>query len=170
VEFGGAFCVGGACYPEGHPEALGTEHDLGNLKKKVEAGARFLITQLFFDNAVYEDFVARAREAGIDAPIVPGIMPVTNVGQIRRITELCGSGIPAPLQQELQARADEPQAAQDFGVAYATLQCAELLAMGAPGIHFYTLNRSPATRAILSALRLMRPWERARSLVVALDR
>jgi methylenetetrahydrofolate reductase (NADPH) len=125
---------------------------------------RFLITQLFFDNAVYEDFVARAREIGIEVPIVPGIMPITNVAQIRRITELCGSELPPRLVAQLEARADDPEAVLDFGVAYATLQCAELLAMGAPGIHFYTLNRSPATRAILSALRLMAPWERAPAL------
>jgi methylenetetrahydrofolate reductase (NADPH) len=121
----------------------------------------FLITQLFFDNADYVDFVARARAIGIDVPIVPGIMPITNVAQIKRVTELCGSALPASLTDQLEARADDPEAVTDFGVAYATLQCAELLALGAPGIHFYTLNRSPATRAILSALKLMRPWERA---------
>ena len=91
-------------------------------------------------------------------PIIPGIMPITNAGQIRKITSMCGSDIPARLQAELELRADDPAAATDFGVAYATLQCADLLANGAPGIHFYTLNRSPATRAILSALRTLSPW------------
>lgn len=154
------FTVAGACFPETHIHATSPEDDLRHLKAKVDAGVQFLITQLFFDNAVYEDFVARAREIGIDVPIVPGIMPITNVAQIKRITELCGSDLPQRLLTQLESRAGDPVAVSDFGVAYATLQCAELLAMGAPGIHFYTLNRSPATRAILSALQLMRPWER----------
>jgi len=92
-------------------------------------------------------------------PIVPGIWPITNVAQIERVTQLSGAHLPEPLLRELHARADDPEAVLDFGVAYAALQCAELLAGGAPGVHFYTLNRSPATRAILSALRLTRPWE-----------
>jgi methylenetetrahydrofolate reductase (NADPH) len=158
------FAIAGACFPETHIHATSPQDDLRHLKAKVDAGVRFLITQLFFDNAVYEEFVARAREIGIEVPIVPGIMPITNVAQIRRITELCGSELPPRLVAQLEARADDPEAVLDFGVAYATLQCAELLAMGAPGIHFYTLNRSPATRAILSALRLMAPWERAPAL------
>ncbi len=103
--------------------------------------------------------MARAREIGIEVPIIPGIMPITSAAQIRRITGMCGSCIPDRLQRELELRADDPAAATDFGVAYATLQCADLLANGAPGIHFYTLNRSPATRAILSALRTLSPWE-----------
>jgi methylenetetrahydrofolate reductase (NADPH) len=165
---GYSFAVGGACFPETHIHATSPEDDLRHLKDKVDAGVSFLITQLFFDNAVYEDFVARARSIGIDVPIVPGIMPITNIAQIKRITELSGSELPGPIRAQLDARADDPEAVLDFGVAYATLQCAELLAMGAPGIHFYTLNRSPATRAILSALKLMRPWQRgSRSLVAA---
>ena len=108
--------------------------------------------------------MARARDLGIEVPIVPGIMPITNSGQIKRMSELCGSEIPAKLRAELEAREDNPDAVADFGVAYATLQCADLLAAGAPGIHFYTLNRSPATRAILSALKLMRPWDRTERL------
>jgi len=155
------FSIGAACFPETHIHATDTESDLRYLKEKVDAGARFLITQLFFDNAYFDDFVGRARDIGIDVPIVAGIMPITNVGQIARITSLCGSVIPEGLQEQLDARADDPQTVTEFGVAYATLQCADLLAKGAPGVHFYTLNRSPATRAILSALRLMRPWERA---------
>ena len=154
------FAIGAACFPETHIDAVDAESDLRHLKEKVDAGARFLITQLFFDNAVYDEFVVRARDAGIDVPIIPGIMPITNVHQIKRITALCGSEIPARLRYALESRADEPEAVSELGVAYATLQCAELLANGAPGVHFYTLNRSPATRAILGALRLMRPWER----------
>jgi methylenetetrahydrofolate reductase (NADPH) len=159
------FTVGAACFPEVHLAAESAESDLRYTREKVEAGAQFLITQLFFDNQLYYDFVARARDAGIDVPIIPGIMPITNVAQIKRITALCGSEIPARLRYALESRADEPEAVSELGVAYATLQCAELLAAGAPGVHFYTLNRSPATRAILGALRLMRPWERAAATV-----
>ena len=159
------FSIGGACFPETHIHATSPEDDLRHLKQKVDAGTKFLITQLFFDNRVYEDFVQRARDIGIDVPIIPGIMPITNIGQVTRMTQLCGSDLPGSILAELQARAERPEAVLAFGVAYATLQCAELLAMGAPGIHFYTLNRSPATRAILSALKLMRPWERTPSLV-----
>jgi methylenetetrahydrofolate reductase (NADPH) len=159
------FAIGAAAFPEVHVHAVDAETDLRHLKAKVDAGARFLITQLFFDNAAFDDFVVRAREAGIDVPIVPGIMPVTNARQIQRMAELSGSAIPDPVREQLEARADDPAAVLEFGVAYATLQCADLLAKGAPGIHFYTLNRSPATRAILSALRLLRPWQRAGALV-----
>jgi methylenetetrahydrofolate reductase (NADPH) len=155
------FTIGAACFPETHIHASSPEDDLRYLKEKVDAGAAFLITQLFFDNAAYDDFVQRAREFGIDVPIIPGILPITNIAQLKRITGLCGAKIPEGLMRELEIRAEEPEAVLDFGVAYATLQCADLLAKGAPGIHFYTLNRSPATRAILSALKLMRPWEAA---------
>jgi methylenetetrahydrofolate reductase (NADPH) len=152
------FAIGAACFPEVHIHATDAESDLRYTKEKVDAGAGFLITQLFYDNRCYYEFVERARDVGIDVPIIPGIMPITNAGQIRKITSMCGSDIPAQLQAELELRADDPAAATDFGVAYATLQCADLLANGAPGIHFYTLNRSPATRAILSALRTLSPW------------
>ena len=152
------FSIGAACFPEVHIDATDADVDLRYCKEKVEAGARFLITQLFFDNQAYYDFVARAREIGIDVPIIPGIWPITNVAQIKRVTEMCGAKIPDRLVHELELRGDQPGAVTDLGVAYATLQCADLLANGAPGIHFYTLNRSPATRAILTALRLMAPW------------
>jgi methylenetetrahydrofolate reductase (NADPH) len=155
------FAIGAACFPEVHIHAESPDSDLRYLKEKVDAGARFLITQLFFDNALFYDFVARAREIGIDVPIIPGIMPITNFEQIKRFTSMCGATIPGHLMRELEARVDQPAAVTDFGVAYATLQCADLLANGAPGIHFYTLNRSPATRAILSALRCMTPWRGA---------
>jgi methylenetetrahydrofolate reductase (NADH) len=155
------FAIGAACFPETHIHAASTEEDLEHLAEKVRAGVDFLITQLFFDNARYFDFVARARAAGIDVPIVPGIMPITQVGQIERMAAMCGASIPDGLRRELRLRAEEPEAVLDLGVAYASLQCAELLAAGAPGIHFYTLNRSPATRAILGVLKLARPWERA---------
>jgi methylenetetrahydrofolate reductase (NADPH) len=159
------FAVGAAAFPEVHPQAASSESDIEFLKAKQDAGASFLITQLFYDNEFYFDFVARAREADVTVPIIPGVMPVTNLRNIRRITELCKSEIPEPFERQLEAREDDPQALQDLGVAYATLQCVDLLARGAPGIHFYTLNRSPATRAILAALRAAQPWTRAKTPV-----
>jgi methylenetetrahydrofolate reductase (NADPH) len=156
------FCVGGACYPEKHPESMNADEDVRSAKRKADAGASYLITNLFFDNRVYFDFVARARAAGVRVPIIPGIMPVTNVGQITRFTSKIGASIPDPLLQALRSREDDPDAVLQLGVAWATLQCAELLAGGAPGVHFFTMNRSPATRAILSALRAARPWDRVR--------
>ncbi len=152
------FCIGGACYPEKHPEAASFEDDLHNLRRKIEAGAEFLITQLFFDNDRYFEFVERARRIGITVPILPGIMPITNYEQIQRFTALCGATIPPKLLAELEARRDEPKAVEELGVAYATLQCTDLLRRGAPGVHFYTLNKSPATRAIVSALLAATAW------------
>ena len=116
----------------------------------------FIVTQLFFDNALYFDFVARARAAGITVPIVPGIMPIRNVAQIERMTKLCGATIPAALLAELDRRRDDDEAVAALGIAQATAQCVELLHGGAPGIHFYTLNQSPATRMILTALKTAR--------------
>jgi methylenetetrahydrofolate reductase (NADPH) len=159
------FCIGAACFPEVHPEAPDLAHDIRFLKEKLSSGVSFLITQLFFDNELYFDFVEEARGAGITVPIVPGIMPVTNFGQIKRFTEMCGASIPDRLQRELAERADDPEAVSELGVAYATLQCSDLLARGAPGIHFYTLNKSPATRAILAALRAAHPWDRVEAPV-----
>jgi methylenetetrahydrofolate reductase (NADPH) len=155
-----AFSIGAACFPEVHPEAPDRAHDLRFLKRKVQSGASFLITQLFFDNELYFRFVEEARAAGIDVPILPGIMPITDLGQIKTITGMCGASIPERLTEALEWRSSEREAVLQLGVSYATLQCAELLARGAPGIHFYTLNRSHATRAILSALKLLRPWVR----------
>jgi methylenetetrahydrofolate reductase (NADPH) len=150
--------VGAACFPEVHPDAPDLAHDLRYLREKVHSGASFLITQLFFSNELYFRFVEEARAYGIDVPILAGIMPITDLRQIKTITGMCGATIPASLLEALEWRASDPSAVLELGVSYATLQCAELLAGGAPGIHFYTLNRSPATRAILSALRLLRPW------------
>jgi methylenetetrahydrofolate reductase (NADPH) len=154
------FAIGAACFPETHIHAVSPEEDLEHLAEKVAAGVDFLITQLFFDNALYHDFVERARAAGVNVPIIPGIMPITQVGQVERMAMLCKASIPDGLRKELHARSEDSEAVLDFGVAYATLQCQELLSAGAPGIHFITLNRSPATRAILSALKLAKPWEK----------
>ncbi len=152
------FCVGAAAYPEGHVETRDLGQDLRNLQVKVRAGADFLVTQLFFDNARYFGFVDRARAADIGVPIVPGIMPFTNVEQIERFTAMCGASIPPLLRAAMEVRRADPDAARELGVAYATLQCADLLRRGAPGIHFYTLNRSTSTRAIVAALRASEPW------------
>src|SRR5215218_3069779 len=159
------FCIGAACFPEVHPDAADRISDLRYARAKQDTGAGFLITQLFFDNELYFDFVDEARAAGVTVPIVPGIMPITNYGQIKRFTEMCGASIPDELERELNGRADDPEAVAELGVAYATLQCSDLLARGAPGIHFYTLNRSPATRSILAALRAAHPWTRAKAAV-----
>jgi methylenetetrahydrofolate reductase (NADPH) len=153
------FTIGAACFPETHIHATSPEDDLRYLKGKVDAGVGFLITQLFFDNALYYDFVERARGIGIEVPIIPGILPITNYKQLARITTMCGASIPDNVLAELHARREDDEATAEFGVAYATMQCADLLANGAPGVHFYTLNRSPATRAILSTLKLWRPWD-----------
>jgi methylenetetrahydrofolate reductase (NADPH) len=153
------FTIAAACFPETHIHATSPEDDLRYLKQKVDAGVDYLITQLFFDNELYFDFVERARAIGITVPIIPGVMPITGYGQIARITSLCGATMPEHVLAELDARQDDAEAVAEFGVSYATMQCADLLAKGAPGIHFCTLNRSPATRAILSALRLWRPWD-----------
>ncbi len=147
------FCIGGACYPEGHIECPSRDDDLRHLAEKVEAGTEFLITQLFFDNAFYFDFVQRAQAARIRVPIVPGIMPITSFEQVERFTRLCGATIPMRLRLQLERYQRDPEAILELGVAHATIQCAELLARGAPGVHFFTLNKSRATRMILTALR-----------------
>jgi methylenetetrahydrofolate reductase (NADPH) len=147
------FCIAGACYPESHAEATSPDADLAFLKAKVEAGADFLITQLFFDNADYFRFVERVRALGITVPIIPGIMPITNLSQIKRFTALCGASIPAALLAELEACGSDTSAVQALGVEHATAQCRDLIARGAPGVHFYTLNRSLATRHVLDRLR-----------------
>jgi methylenetetrahydrofolate reductase (NADPH) len=155
------FAMGGACFPEVHPEADSLEGDLAYLKTKVTSGARFLITQLFFDNRVYFDFVEAARAAGIDVPIIPGIIPIVSYPRIVRFCGLCAASIPQPLAEAMEGLGGDPEAEAELGIAYAARQCEELLAGGAPGVHFYTLKRAPATRAVLGALRVSKPWERA---------
>ncbi|HTT93442.1 MAG TPA: methylenetetrahydrofolate reductase [NAD(P)H] [Solirubrobacterales bacterium] len=157
-----SFALGGACFPEVHPEAPDLATDLAYLKQKVDAGAAFLITQLFFDNQVYFDFVAAARAIGIEVPILAGVIPVGSFAQTKRICELCEASIPAPLEAAFAAAGGDPEQEFELGVAYAAQQCSELLIAGAPGIHFIALNRAPATRAVLGALKASKPWERTR--------
>jgi len=146
------FCLGGAGYPEGHTECRDLALDIQHLRLKVDAGIEFIITQLYYDNADYFAFVRRAREIGITLPIVPGIMPITDRQQIERIASLCGARIPRELLADLDA-AGGAESEEEVGIRWASRQCRELLEAGAPGIHFYTLNKSPATAAILSDLR-----------------
>ncbi len=147
------FCIGVAGYPEGHIECPDKKADLENLKRKVDAGADFIVTQLFFDNRFYFDFMDRAQKIGIKIPIIPGIMPVLNFKQTQRFTKMCGSTIPAVLMKQLESSQDEPETVRKIGIEHATLQCELLLQEEAPGIHFYTLNRSNATLKILESLR-----------------
>lgn len=153
-ELGNDFCIGAACYPEGHVESPDLEADLAHLVEKVDAGADFLVSQLFFDNADYRAFVSRARSSGVQVPIVPGLMPVTNAAQVERFTKMCGSRIPQELYRRLRIVAADPSAVVATGVQWAVDQGRELLEMGAPGLHFYTLNRSSATLAVHAALGL----------------
>ena len=152
----GSFSFGVAGYPEKHPEAPSMEADLLNLKRKVDAGAAFITTQLFFHNGHYFDFVSKARALGIRIPIMPGLMPVTNYSQIQRFTAQCGATIPADFARELEAVQTDTDAVTRLGIRHAAQQGEELLRKGAPGIHFYTLNKSRATREILEGLRKLR--------------
>ena len=147
-----SFCIGVAGYPEGHPESSNLEEDLFHLKKKVLAGASFIVTQLFFDNKYYFDFVASLRKIGVDVPVIPGIMPIVNLKQIKRFTKMCGATVPPDLMVRLEKVQDDPESVCQIGIDHATNQCEKLLMQGAPGIHFYTLNRSRATLSVLEGL------------------
>jgi methylenetetrahydrofolate reductase (NADH) len=149
---GEGFSIGAACCPEVHPQAPDAETDLVNLKRKVDAGADFLISQLFFDNSRFFDFVDRARGIGIEIPIVAGIMPIATVSGIRRMAGMNGTAFPDELEAELQRVDGDDDATYALGVRWARTQCEELLARDVAGIHFYTLNRSPATREIYKGL------------------
>ncbi|MFK7898484.1 MAG: methylenetetrahydrofolate reductase [NAD(P)H] [Myxococcota bacterium] len=148
----GQFSIGAACSPEIHPEAPDAATDIANLKTKVDAGTDFLVSQLFLDNSKYFDFVDQAREAGIQIPIVPGIMPIATVEGIRRMATMNGACIPPELEAELDRVDGDTDATYALGVRWAKAQCEELLDRGVGGIHFYTLNRSPATREIYQSL------------------
>lgn len=161
------FCIGAACYPEKHPEAPSLDDDLTHLKEKVDAGADFLVSQLFFDNDSFFGFERRARAAGIATPILPGLMPITNFEQIKRFVAMCGATIPPKLRVEMELRKGDAEAVEALGVAYASMQAVALLQSGIPGIHFYTLNKSPATRAIVSSLLAASAWRPALARTVA---
>lgn len=146
------FCLGVGGYPEKHPEAPSLEVDLDNLKRKVDAGAAFITTQLFFDNAVYYRFVERCRKAGITIPIVPGLMPVLSLKQIQRFTSMCGATLPTKLITRLEVAADHTEVVETMGIDWALTQIRDLLAQGAPGYHLYILNRAKAALALTAGL------------------
>ncbi len=143
----GDFSIGVAGYPEGHLEAPSLEKDVEYLKRKVDAGAGFVITQIFFDNRYFFDYVDRVRGAGITVPVIPGIMPIVNLGQVQRFTQMCGATVPAPIVRDMTGR--DTGDMMRVGVDYAITQCRELLEAGVAGLHFYTLNRNQATERVL---------------------
>jgi methylenetetrahydrofolate reductase (NADPH) len=146
-------CLAGACHPEGHPETRNPTLEVEHLRAKVDQGLDLVITNMFYVNAHYFAFVERIRRAGLRVPVVAGLMPITNLGQIRRMAELCGAEFPTVLRERLERVRDDPAASLEVAVEWTTAQCTELLRGGCPGIHFYTLNQSPATRAIFENLR-----------------
>ena len=146
------FCLGVGGYPERHPEAPSLEVDLDNLKRKIDAGAAFITTQLFFDNAVYYRFVEKARTAGISVPIVPGLMPVLSLKQIQRFTTMCGTALPPKLLTRLEAAAENTDVVETVGIDWALGQIRDLLAHGAPGYHLYVLNRARAALVLAAGL------------------
>ena len=146
------FGVAGACYPEGHIEAVDLDSDLEYVKRKVDQGADFLITQLFYDNNCFFEYMDQVRKAGIDAPVVPGVLPILSAPQIRRFTALCGATIPPELDRQLDQHAEDDQAVRELGIEHATNQVRELWDSGVPGVHFYVLNRTYAISKILNNL------------------
>lgn len=148
----GGFHVSGACYPEGHIESVGPVEDILNLKKKVEAGAEHLVSQLFFDNNFFYSFLERARLAGINVPIEAGIMPVVNKAQIERMVTLCGASLPSKFTKMLQRFEHSPEALRDAGIAYAVDQIVDLISQGVDGIHLYTMNNAYIARKISDSI------------------
>ncbi len=148
----GDFCVGGACYPEGHPEAAGKTEDIRHLKEKVDAGCEFLTTQMFFDNNIFYNFLYRIREIGITVPVVAGIMPVTNVKQIKRILTMSGTYLPERFKAIVDRFGDNPAAMKQAGVIYATEQIIDLIAGGVNHIHIYTMNKPEVAAGIQASL------------------
>ncbi len=146
------FCKAGAAYVEKHPESMSLEEDIANLRLKVNAGADFLITQLFFNNKSYFNFVAMARKAGITCRIIPGIIPLTSYKQIERFTQMSAAKIPSELTGQIEKYKDNPEKMYEIGINYSIRQCKELLQKGAPGLHFYTLNKSRAAVEIFESL------------------
>ena len=149
----GGFTIGGAGYPEKHPEAPDFDSDVRALKTKTEAGAEFIITQLFFENRFYFDFVEKARKAGISAPIIPGLMPLTSYKQLQNFTKMFSVLLPREIKENIEKYAADKDSLLKFSVDYASRQAEDLLKNGAPGVHFYTLNRSRATKEILKNIR-----------------
>lgn len=148
----GDFCIGGACYPEGHVECEHKEQDIGFLKEKVEAGCDFLTTQMFFDNNVYYNFLYRVLAAGIQVPVIPGIMPVINAKQIKRSCELSGTVLPPRFKAIADKFSDDPLAMEQAGIAYATEQIIDLIANGVKYVHLYTMNRPQTAARIVENL------------------
>ena len=148
----GDFCVGGAAYPEGHPESGSLANDIENTKYKVEAGVDFLVTQMFFDNTILYNYMFRLLKAGINVPVVPGIMPVTNASQIIRICQLSGTKLPPQFRAMVEKFADKPAALKQAGIAYATDQIIDLIANGVNGIHVYSMNKPEVARQIQANL------------------
>jgi methylenetetrahydrofolate reductase (NADPH) len=146
------FCIGGGAYPEKHPDAASVEEDVRHLKEKVTAGADFLVTQLFFVNEIYFNFVARCRQAGITCRIIPGIIPITSYSQLIRFTKISHAAVPPELEDRMKTHENNPKKIYQTGMDYAIQQCRDLLLMGAPGLHFYTLNKSRATVEIFETL------------------
>jgi methylenetetrahydrofolate reductase (NADPH) len=146
----GRYSIGVAGYPEGHQEAPSMDADIEYLKQKVDSGADFIITQIFFDNRYFFDFMDRTAAAGIEVPIIPGIMPIVNLGQVQRFTQMCGATVPEGIVREMEGRGDEDMA--HIGVKFAIEQCRELIDAGAAGLHFYTLNRNQATEMVLDGI------------------
>lgn len=148
----GDFCIGGACYPEGHPEAAAMEEDLQHLKEKVEAGCDYLTTQMFFDNNIYYRFLYKALAKGINVPVVPGIMPVTNAAQVKRTISLTGNLVPAKFLSIVDRFGSNPEAMKQAGIAYATEQIIDLIANGVNHIHIYSMNKPDVAGAIMDNL------------------
>ncbi len=156
-KFGERFSVGVASYPEGHPESPNMEWEVRFFKEKVSAGADFSITQMFFENSYYYEFLELCEKAGVEIPIIPGIMPITNFKQIRKFASLCGATIPQSLIDRMERVEDRPEEVEKIGVEFAVKQCEDLISNGVPGLHFYTLNKSRATLKIYSAIKGMIP-------------
>ena len=152
ISASGDFCIGGACYPEGHPEAGSLDNDIENTKKKIDAGCEFLVSQMCFDNNIMYNYMYRLLRNGIDVPVVAGIMPVTNAKQINRICELSGTKLPPHYRAIVERFADDPQALMQAGIAYALGQIIDLIANGFKNIHVYTMNKPEIIRGIMKNL------------------
>lgn len=152
IKAAGDFCIGGACYPEGHPESATMEEDLEHLKEKVDAGCEYLTTQMFFDNNIYYRFMYKALQKGIEVPVVPGIMPVTNAAQVKRTISLTGNLVPAKFLSIVDRFGDDPEAMKQAGIAYATEQIIDLIANGVNHIHIYSMNKPDVAAAIMNNL------------------